>query len=146
MIEKITKSAQETRDLGRKIGSLLQAGDVVALAGELGSGKTTLIQGLAEGIGVSDFVTSPTFILIGEYQGRCPFVHVDLYRLQEIEEIEDLGISEYFERPGIMAIEWAEKMEEILPRKAIKIKMETLSEKERRIRISETGIQRIGKL
>lgn len=146
MIEIITKSAQESRELGKKIGRFLLAGDVVALVGELGSGKTTLIQGLAEGIGVSDFVTSPTFILIGEYQGRCPFIHVDLYRLQKIEEIENLGILEYFGRTDIVAIEWAEKMEELLPQNFIKIEMETLNENERRICISEKGIQRLGKL
>ncbi|MCX5726567.1 MAG: tRNA (adenosine(37)-N6)-threonylcarbamoyltransferase complex ATPase subunit type 1 TsaE [Candidatus Saganbacteria bacterium] len=146
MIEIITKNAEETRELGKKIGASLKSGDVVALTGELGSGKTTLIQGLAAGIGVSDFVTSPTFILIGEYSGIHPFIHVDLYRLEEEKEIEDLGILEYFDGRGIVAIEWAERMRDLLPENLIKIEIESLDETKRRIRIAEIGIKRIGKI
>lgn len=146
MIEVITKNSKETRNLGRKIGASLLPGDVVALMGELGSGKTTLIQGLAEGLKVADFVTSPTFILIGEYSGKHPFIHVDLYRLEEEKDIEDLGILEYFDGRGIVAIEWAERMKDLLPENLIEIKIESLGETERRIRITEKGVARIGKI
>ena len=135
-MEVITKSAEETVELGRKIGAFLLPNDVVALIGPLGAGKTTLIQGIAEGIGVKDYVTSPTFIIINEYQGRFPFYHVDLYRLEKLSEIEDLGIEEYFNRGGVCVIEWAEKLKELLPKKAEKIEIEVVSETERKLCVS----------
>jgi tRNA threonylcarbamoyladenosine biosynthesis protein TsaE len=136
MKEFLTRSAEETVELGRKIGAFLMPNDVVALIGPLGAGKTTLIQGIAEGIGVKDYVTSPTFIIINEYQGRIPFYHIDLYRLDEVKDIEDLGIEEYFDRGGACAIEWAEKLEELTPKKAEKIEIKVLSDREREICVS----------
>ena len=133
----ITRSADETVDLGRKIGAFLQPNEVVALTGQLGAGKTTIIQGIAEGLGVKDYVTSPTFIIINEYQGgRLPFYHVDLYRLEGTEEIEDLGIEEYFTRGGVCVIEWAEKLGALMPKKAEGIEIKVISENEREICLS----------
>jgi tRNA threonylcarbamoyladenosine biosynthesis protein TsaE len=131
-----TKSAEETIELGRKIGSLLQSNDIVALTGTLGAGKTTLIQGIAQGIEVKDYVTSPTFIIINEYQGRIPFFHIDLYRLNNVEEIEDLGIEEYFSRGGACVIEWAEKLGPLRPKACQEIRIEVVSEQKRELCVS----------
>jgi len=138
-----TRSAAETIDLGRKIGAVLKPNDVIALTGQLGAGKTTLIQGIAEGIGVKDYVTSPTFIIINEYAGRLPFYHIDLYRLDEGLEIADLGIEEYFNRGGVCVIEWAEKLGELLPQAAAKIEIEWISENEREICLSSALAARL---
>lgn len=132
-MEVITRSAEETVELGKRIGAFLMSNDVIALIGPLGAGKTTLIQGIAEGVGVKDYVTSPTFIIINEYQGRIPFYHIDLYRLDEVKDIEDLGIEEYFNRGGVCAIEWAEKLGELKPKSSHEIRIDIVSEKERKI-------------
>jgi len=142
-----TKGPDETHSLGKLVGSLLVPGDVVAITGELGAGKTTFIKGLAEGTGVSDFVSSPSFVIINEYSGKIPFFHVDLYRLNDLSEIEDIAIEEYFERKGIVAIEWAEKLKSLLPGKHIKIDIEATNESERKFIFTEIGIKRLkGKL
>lgn len=116
-----TKSAPETIRLGRKIGRLLIGGDVIALVGELGTGKTQFIKGLASGVGVknSKYLSSPSFTLIHEYQGRTPFYHIDLFRLKTEEEAEELGLEEYFHGDGITAIEWADKILSLLPRELL---------------------------
>lgn len=134
--EFVSKSAAETVGLGKKIGAFLASNDVVGLTGPLGAGKTTLIQGIAEGLEVKDYVTSPTFIIINEYQGRLPFYHIDLYRLDEEAEIEDLGIEEYFNRGGVCVIEWVEKLKELKPKNIETIEMEIISENERKICVS----------
>jgi len=132
----ISKSADETIALGKQIGKALKPNDVVCLTGDLGAGKTTLIQGIAEGCGVKDYVTSPTFIIINEYQGRLSFFHFDLYRLNDVFEIEDLGVEEYFERGGVCVIEWAEKLDGLKPKNVKEIKIEIVGDNERKIRIS----------
>mgnify|MGYP002813896942 FL=1 len=119
------------------MGSALQANHVIALTGQLGAGKTTFIQGIAAGIGVADYVTSPTFIIINEYQGgRLPFYHLDLYRMDDIAQIEDLGIEEYFNRGGVCVIEWAEKLGTLSPKNAEKIEIKVIGENEREIWLS----------
>ncbi|MEA3492963.1 MAG: tRNA (adenosine(37)-N6)-threonylcarbamoyltransferase complex ATPase subunit type 1 TsaE [Candidatus Margulisiibacteriota bacterium] len=133
---RVTRSASETIELGKKIGENLKPNGVVCLTGTLGAGKTTLIQGIAEGLGVKDYVTSPTFIIINEYQGRIPFFHVDLYRLNSVDEVEEIGIEEYFSRGGACVIEWAEKLEELKPKSCCEIKIEIVSETERKICVS----------
>ena len=109
------------------------SGLFITIEGGDGAGKTTLISGIAAGLGVLDYVTSPTFILINEYHGKIPFYHIDLYRLENKSEIEDLGISEYFSKGGVVAIEWAEKMGNLLPPNTKYLKIEPLSENERKI-------------
>ncbi|KPJ64598.1 hypothetical protein AMJ44_12530 [candidate division WOR-1 bacterium DG_54_3] len=136
MVEIITRSAEETIELGKRIGAFLVANDILALIGPLGAGKTTLIQGIAQGLEVKDYVTSPTFIIINEYQGRFPFYHIDLYRLEEVKDIEELGIEEYFTREGVCVIEWAEKLKELKPKNVKTIEMEIVSESERKINLS----------
>ncbi|MFH1825671.1 MAG: tRNA (adenosine(37)-N6)-threonylcarbamoyltransferase complex ATPase subunit type 1 TsaE [bacterium] len=132
----LTRNPQQTVDLGKKIGSILQENEVIALIGPLGAGKTTLVQGIAEGLGIKDYVTSPTFVLINEYQGRLPLFHVDLYRLNNPTEVEDLGIEEYFTRGGVCVIEWAEKLMNLKPRNMETIEITVKTENEREICVS----------
>ena len=118
-----TESPDETQALGEKIGKTLKRGDVIALIGDLGTGKTCLTQGIARGAGIAsdEIVSSPSYILINEYNGTVPIYHIDLYRLENSEEIAELGLSEYVEGDGICIIEWAERMAEALPDSCIKI-------------------------
>ena len=130
-----TGSRIETIRLGERIGRSLKAGDIVALHGDLGAGKTTLIQGIARGLGVKEWVTSPTFTIINEFKGRIDLYHVDLYRLDRIEDALEAGIEEYFEKGGATVIEWAEKIRPLLPKKTIEINIDIISENERKIYI-----------
>ena len=113
----VTNSAQETIRLGEQLGRHLKAGDVLGLIGELGSGKTTLVKGIASGLRVKERegVSSPSFVLIKEYSGKIPLFHFDLYRLDKIKDIEYLGVEEYLFDKGVCVIEWAEKMRMLLP-------------------------------
>lgn len=121
-----TESPEETQILGEKLGKTLKQGDVIALVGDLGTGKTCLTQGIARGVGIAPdaVVNSPSYILINEYDGEIPIYHIDLYRLENSEEIADLGLSEYIEGDGICIIEWAERMAALLPDTSIKIYIE----------------------
>jgi tRNA threonylcarbamoyladenosine biosynthesis protein TsaE len=134
-IEIISVSAQETWEIARVIGTKLREGDVLALSGELGSGKTCFTGGLARGLGVSDKyqITSPTFTLINEYPARCKLYHFDVYRLNSYSEFEDLGYEEYFCGKGIVVIEWAEKIIQILPANTFFISFEYIDENKRKI-------------
>ena len=128
-----SRSEQDTAAIGREIGSTLGAGDIVLLYGDLGAGKTALVRGLAEGLGVSgDDVSSPTFTLVQEYRGgRLPLFHVDLYRLNDPREIDDLGLDEIAEG-GVLAIEWAERHPRP-PHGVVRVRIEHAGEMERRI-------------
>jgi len=111
----ISQGAAETRAIGRRLAAALQPGAVLIFTGNLGAGKTTLIQGVCEGLGVTATVTSPTFTLINEYPGRLPVYHFDFYRLHADAELHDLGLEEYFDGEGICLIEWPELIESWLP-------------------------------
>ncbi len=119
----ISQSIDETRNLGKKLGQLLQEGDLVALSGQLGAGKTCLIQGIASGLNSRSLVTSPSFSLIKEYIADIPIFHFDLYRLTRPEELEDLGYEDYFYGSGVTLIEWAEKIKKYLPESMLLIKI-----------------------
>ncbi len=134
-MQKTTFSPEETKGFGRTLAKELKAGSVVALTGPLGSGKTVLIQGICSGLGVTESVTSPSFVIINEYPGRVKVYHFDLYRLENIEEFIKLGYEEYFYGNGITLIEWAEKIKNFLPQERMEINLEILSEKERRISV-----------
>ncbi len=118
-----TESPEETQALGEKLGKTLKQGDVIALIGELGTGKTCLTQGISQGVGIApgEIVSSPSYILINEYRGTVPIYHIDLYRLENSEEIAELGLSEYIEGGGICIIEWADRLADLLPDGCIKI-------------------------
>jgi len=141
MITLKTGNAAETKALGEKIGKKLQGGEVIALTGELGAGKTCLTQGLALGLGVNprEYVTSPSFNLIKEYRGRLPLYHLDIFRLNGREELEELGYEEYFYGEGITVIEWAEKAEGLLPAAHLHIELSVLDKNGRQIRIRPFG-------
>lgn len=136
-----TRSARETIQFGKQIGKRLQSGDVVALIGELGAGKTHLIKGLAQGIGVErpNYITSPSFTLIHEYEGRVPFYHIDLYRLATEEEGEALGLEEYLGGKGVTAIEWADKIPSLLPKELLWVHLRYLEIHTRSIHILGKG-------
>ena len=118
-----TESPEETQALGEKLGKTLKQGDVIALIGDLGTGKTCLTQGIARGVGIApdEVVNSPSYILINEYNGVTPIYHIDLYRLENSEEIAELGLSEYMDGNGICIIEWAERIAATLPDTCIEI-------------------------
>ncbi len=137
----ITKSAEETMALGKDIARHLIPGDIVTLIGELGSGKTTLTKGIAQGIGVKNalYVNSPSFVLIREYKGIFKLYHVDLYRLDSIPEVESLGIEEYLYSDGITVIEWAQKLKNLLPREHLRVELKIMDNNRRRINLKGFG-------
>jgi tRNA threonylcarbamoyladenosine biosynthesis protein TsaE len=136
-IEMISESAEQTLEIARFIGGKLGKGDILALSGELGSGKTCFTGGLARGLGVDEKyqITSPTFTLINEYPARYKLYHFDVYRLNSYSEFEDLGYEDYFCSDGVVVIEWAEKIAQILPKDTFFINFEYLDENRRRIMI-----------
>lgn len=107
---------EDTEEFGIKLGKFLKSGDILCLNGDLGAGKTTLTKSIGLGLDVNDYITSPTFTLINEYTGRIPLYHFDVYRLENAHEIDDLGFDDYFYGNGVSIIEWAEKIENTLPK------------------------------
>ena len=138
-----THDPEETFEVGRTIGMNAKPGQIYTLTGDLGVGKTVFTQGVAAGLGITEPVNSPTFTIIQEYEdGRLPFYHFDLYRIGDLEEMEEIGYDDYFFGQGICLIEWAELIEEILPEKRIEVTIEKDLEKGfeyRKITIEERG-------
>lgn len=138
-----TRSPEETYELGKKIGQQARPGQVYTLTGDLGVGKTVFTQGVAAGLGITEPVSSPTFTIVQIYEeGRLPFYHFDVYRIGDLEEMEEIGYDDYFFGQGICLIEWAELIEEILPEKRIEVTIEKDLEKGfeyRKITIEERG-------
>jgi tRNA threonylcarbamoyladenosine biosynthesis protein TsaE len=127
--ELVAASAEDTRRLGARLGRALEAGDVVALVGPLGSGKTTFAQGLAEGLEVPPdrHVASPTFALVNEHPGRVPFVHADLYRVVRPEELRELGLEAGYDQAAT-AVEWADRFPEVIPEDHLEIRFEATAD------------------
>ena len=119
-----SSNADETIELGRKIGSMLHKGDILAMQGTLAAGKTTITKGIAESLGVTDVITSPTFCLISEYEGKMPLYHLDVYRLEGSEDFINLGTDDMLYGDGVSIIEWSEKIMDELPKDVITIKLE----------------------
>ncbi len=134
----ITDSADETLKLGEKFGKNLKPGQVVALIGDLGSGKTVFTKGIAKGLGIKDHlhVNSPSFVIIKKYEGSPPLYHFDLYRLDSVRDLDTVGHEEYFYSKGISVIEWADRALEALPDKYITVKFRHSGETRREIKIS----------
>ena len=132
-----SNSIEETIKLGKELAKDLKKGDVVALIGELGSGKTVLTKGIAKGLGVKDvrYVNSPTFVIIKEYKARLPLYHFDLYRLNRSSALDGTSFEEYFYGDGITVIEWADKIKKQLPPKHLEVKMRVAGEGRREISI-----------
>ena len=125
-----TNSAKETFELGKQLGEKAVPGQIYTLNGDLGTGKTVFTQGVAAGLGIKEPVNSPTFTIVQEYEdGRLPFYHFDVYRIGDIEEMEEIGYDDYFFGKGICLIEWAELIEELLPESIIEITIEKNPEK-----------------
>ena len=111
-----SQSPEQTQLLGSYLGELAQKADVILLVGDLGTGKTCLVQGIAHGLAIKEYAFSPTFVILREYHGRLPLYHIDFYRLDHVEEIADLGLEEYFYGDGVCVVEWAEKGLKVVPR------------------------------
>lgn len=147
----VTRSPEETRSLGKNIGKELRGGELIALHGLLGTGKTRFVQGLAEGLGVDEPVTSPTFIYVREMTGRCPLAHFDLFRITRSDDVLELGILDYLESGWVVAVEWAEKGDPHLPEDRMDVRFFDEGETTRRIRLETSGrrtggiLERIGK-
>lgn len=132
MFSIVTASTEQTEELGRIIGSLLEPGDLLCLYGDLGAGKTHLSYGIAQGLEVKEqYITSPTFAFVNEYEGRIPFYHLDLYRLKDSSELESIGFDEYVQSDGATVIEWAERAGDDLPQETLSIYLSHLSENSR---------------
>ena len=140
-IELLSSSAEATFEYGRTLGEFLQPGDVIALSGDLGAGKTCFVQGVAMGAGVQEKsqVTSPTFTLIQEYQGRFPIYHFDVYRLNQAEDLYELGFEEYFYGEGITLIEWAERIPSLLPEEHLALSLHIDPDLTRHVRLIAFG-------
>ena len=121
-----TGSAAETMSLGRRLAGRLGPGTVVAFHGELGSGKTTMIKGICSGLGVTETVKSPSFVIATEYAGRLPVYHLDLYRVASEAGLDGLDLDEYFGGDGVCLVEWAERCESRLPRDAVRVRLESV--------------------
>ncbi|MDI6768603.1 MAG: tRNA (adenosine(37)-N6)-threonylcarbamoyltransferase complex ATPase subunit type 1 TsaE [Anaerolineales bacterium] len=139
-LEIFSRSPEQTRRVGMRLGGLLQAGDVICLQGELGAGKTTLVQGLAQGWGSLEVVSSPTFVLVNVYQrpDTVPLFHLDAYRLESAPEAEELDIEELLAQ-GPLVVEWPERVEPVLPGDRLWVKLEYVAEEHREMRFTTHG-------
>jgi tRNA threonylcarbamoyladenosine biosynthesis protein TsaE len=135
-----TASPEETHELGARLGRVVVGGDVIALGGELGAGKTAFVQGLARGLEVrSARVASPSFTIVNEHAGRVPLFHVDLYRIGDAGELEEIGFRDYFGRGGVVAIEWFDRAPELLPADRLEIRIVSLGPSARRLEVRAGG-------
>lgn len=128
-MEFIIDNVDETINLGVEIGKRAQSGDIICLIGDLGTGKTHITKGIATGLGIQDHITSPTFNIVNEYNGRHKLYHFDVYRVNDPDEIEAIGFDEYIFGDGVTIIEWANYIEELIPKEHIKITIEKLPDK-----------------
>lgn len=137
----ISKDREETIRLGAKLGRLVSKGDIVALTGQLGSGKTTFIKGIAKGLGVRDtrYVNSPSFVIVKEHKGRIPLYHFDVYRLDDPSSLDTIGYKEFFYGEGVSVIEWADKIKELLPDEYLNIEFSITGKNEREIKTAGRG-------
>jgi len=134
MFSVITSGPEQTWQTGRLLGKLLNAGDTLCLYGDLGAGKTNFAYGIAQGLEVEEqYITSPTFTFVNEYAGRVPFYHIDLYRINGPEELENIGFAEYLESDGVTVIEWAERAEDELPAENLSVYLTSLDETSREL-------------
>ena len=138
-LELISHSPEQTQKFGVRIGELALAGDTFLLAGTLGTGKTCLTQGIAWGLNIKEYALSPSFVIVRELYGRLPLYHIDLYRLDRIEESMELGLDDYLYGRGVCVVEWAEKALSILPTEHLLIKISYLSDIERSFQMKPSG-------
>lgn len=134
-----SETVGDTRAIGAALAAVLGAGDVVVLAGDLGTGKTALAQGIAEGLGVEARVTSPSFMIVRVYEGRLPLHHVDVYRLDHLQELHDLGFEEVVDSRGVTVIEWGDRVTPMLPGDRLDLRLHRTSTEIREIEVTPTG-------
>jgi tRNA threonylcarbamoyladenosine biosynthesis protein TsaE len=137
--EIVSASPEHTQSVGERLGRTLLPADVVALTGALGAGKTCFVQGLVRGLEVATRPTSPTFVLVNEYTGRLRVHHVDAYRTTTLTELLDFGLLELFDGDGVTLVEWADKLEPLLPPRTIRVHLEGVGDEPRRIQIRRSG-------
>jgi tRNA threonylcarbamoyladenosine biosynthesis protein TsaE len=116
-----THSFDETVEVGKRLGNILKPGDVIWLSGDLGTGKTALTNGIAKALDINEYITSPTFTLVNEYEGSMPLYHFDVYRISDPDEMFDIGFDEYINNGGVSVIEWGEQIKDILPKEIIRV-------------------------
>ncbi len=148
ILDIVSHSAAQTQRLGMRLGALLRGGELILLDGQLGSGKTTFVQGLAKGMAIEDVVSSPTFTLLKEYSAQNgregqsttpPLYHFDLYRLEQPEELFDLGFDDYFASSGVCIVEWAEKADAFWPPERLSLRLQLVDETRRSVLFVATG-------
>jgi tRNA threonylcarbamoyladenosine biosynthesis protein TsaE len=135
----LAASPADTAAAGERLAATLGAGDVVALTGALGAGKTCFVQGLVRGLGVKGGATSPTFVLVNEYRGRVPVHHVDAYRTQSLTELLDIGLEDLLDGRGVTLIEWADRCEALLPTRTVRVHIDGVGDEPRRITITNAS-------
>lgn len=133
----ITHSAAETQAVAKRLATLVEAGTVITLNGDLGAGKTTFTQGFAKGLGVTRNVNSPTFTIMKQYKGRLPLYHMDVYRLEDTGD--DIGLEEYINGDGVAIVEWSNLIESSLPEERLAITIERVGDEERKLTLAPTG-------
>ncbi len=138
-LEIITHSPKETQKLGTRLGQLAQPGDNFLLVGGLGAGKTCLTQGIAWGLNIKEYAASPSFVVVRELKGRLPLYHIDFYRLENLEEIAEIGLDDYLYGSGLCVVEWAEKGLSLLPPQHLLIEISYLADTERRLKLKPSG-------
>lgn len=137
-LELVTRGPEETRELGAALADLLVPGDVISLTGDLGAGKTCLVQGAARSLGVQEPVGSPTFVLVREYRGEIPVYHLDVYRLDRLQEVLDLGFEDLLDPGGVIFIEWGDAIDPLLPDSYLEVELSISGDDEMRL-LAVTG-------
>jgi tRNA threonylcarbamoyladenosine biosynthesis protein TsaE len=135
----VTDSPEDTQRLGEELGRQAQPGDVFLLSGELGAGKTCLTQGIAWGLEIEGYATSPSFVIMNQYRGRLPMYHIDLYRLEDIDEVIDLGLDDYLYGNGVCVVEWADRAMDVLPPEHLLVKISSLTDSSREFVMQPSG-------
>ena len=138
-LDLISHSPEQTQKIGACIGKLALPGDIFLLVGRLGTGKTCLTQGIARGLNIKEYALSPSFVIMRELYGRLPLYHIDLFRLDHVEEIEELGLDDYLYGKGVCVVEWAEKGLSVLPTEHLLIQIDYLSDTERSFQFKSKG-------
>ncbi len=144
-IDIVTRTPDETRTVGAGLAELLVPGDVISLTGDLGAGKTTFVQGAARGLGVGEQVVSPTFVLVREYRGEVPVYHLDVYRLDRLQEVIDLGFEDLLDPSGVIFVEWGDAIDALLPDEHLRVELRTDDGDARRLSFSGRGVRWAGR-
>ena len=139
MLKLVTHSPEETQAFGKRCGEIAKPGDIFLLTGELGAGKTCFTQGIAFGLGIKEYALSPTFVIMRQLKGRLPLYHIDLYRLDRLEETADLGLDDYLYGDGVSVVEWAEKALSLMPPDHLLIQIEYIDGSGRQLKLTPEG-------